>query len=340
MSAAALTPAHPVRVFDVVIRRIQNLTPHFRRLTFAGPALDTFGVPGPTLDLRIKLLLPVPGHPLSRPGTHDGQLHEGWYQDWLRGEHPGRGFIRSYTVRALRTTPTGRELDVDFVIHPDNGGHGAPASDWARAAAPGTRVVIIGPDANAITGTTPRSGTGIRWEPRGALHVLLAGDETALPAISSILETLPSDVTGHAFLEVPDGNDFQDITTGSAVRITWLARNPSGAPRGNLLYEAVQAAVEAPGHSAAHHHGSNRGRPESQDSTTPEGHQGKPVHQIDPSRPATAQETYAWVAAEAGTVKSLRRYLVNQAGLDPKLSEFRGYWSLGKAGSGINGTPI
>jgi NADPH-dependent ferric siderophore reductase len=46
------------------------------------------------------------------------------------------------------------------------------------------------------------------------------------------------------------------------------------------------------------------------------------------------------VAAEAATVKILRRYLVNEAGLDPKRSEFRGYWSLGKAGSGVNGTPV
>jgi iron complex transport system ATP-binding protein len=305
MGAAAHFPPHPVRAFDVVISRVQDVTPLFRRITFAGPALDRFGVPGPALDLRIKLLLPVPGHSLPRPGTPDGQLYEGWYQDWLRSEQPGRGFIRSYTVRALRPTPAGRELDVDFVIHPGGGNHDAPGSDWARAAIPGTRAVIIGPDTNAITGTTRRSETGIRWDPQGARHVLLAGDETALPAIRSILETLPADVTGHAFLEVPNRNDFQDINTGSAVRITWLARNPSGAPRGDLLAEAVRA-----------------------------------VHQAKPSGQMGAQATYAWVAAEAGTVMRLRRYLVNHVGLDPKESEFRAYWSLGKAGSGVNGTPI
>lgn len=126
--SAALLPTPPVRVFDVVVRRAQDMTPHFRRITLAGGALDGFGRPGPTLDLRIRLLLPVPGHPLSRPGTPDGQLHEGWYRHWLRGEQPGRGFMRSYTVRALHTTPAGRELDVDFVIHAGPGGHG-PASD-------------------------------------------------------------------------------------------------------------------------------------------------------------------------------------------------------------------
>ena len=29
----------------------------------------------------------------------DGSLYEGWYQDSLHIEQPGRGFIRSYTVR-------------------------------------------------------------------------------------------------------------------------------------------------------------------------------------------------------------------------------------------------
>lgn len=340
MSANAHLPGHPVRVFDTVIRKVQDLTPHFRRITFAGPALDRFGVPGPTLDLRIKLLLPVPGHPLSLPGTPDGRLHPGWYQDWLRGEQPGRGFIRSYTVRALRTTPSGRELDVDFVIHPDIGGRGAPASDWARAAAPGIRTVLIGPDTSAITDTTPRSETGIRWNPNGSRRVLLAGDETALPAISSILESLPADVTGHAFLEVPDGSDCRDINTGSTVSVTWLARNSAATPRGHLLYEAVRSAVLAPAHSGAQHRESNGRRPEQPDFTTPENRQGAPAPQACPPGTGIAQNLYAWVAAEAGTVKRLRRYLVKEVGLDPRQSEFRAYWSLGKAGSGVNGSPL
>lgn len=304
MSVAALTPAHPVRVFNVTVRRVQDLSPHFRRITFTGPALDRFGAPGPTLDLRIKILLPVPGHNVSRPGTPDGQLSEGWYRNWLREEQPGRGWIRSYTVRALRATAHGRELDVDFVIHPDDDGHGSPASDWARAAAPGTRAVIIGPDAEAITAATGLSETGIRWNPQGVRQVLLAGDETAVPAISSILEALPGHVTGHAFLEVRDGSDFQDISTDSGVQISWLARHPAGALRGELLYGAVQA-----------------------------------KHQVDTAVQENTRAMYAWVAGEAGTVKSLRRYLVNQLGLDPRESEFRAYWSLGKSGSGTNGTP-
>lgn len=300
MSSAASFQPYPLRVFDVVIRRVQDLSGNFRRVTFAGPALDRFGVPGPTLDLRVKLLLPVPGHPVSRPGAADGTLQEGWYQEWLRGDQAGRGFIRSYTVRAVRTTPGGRELDVDFALHAATGG---PASEWALTAAPGQGILLVGPDATAVTGTTPLSAAGIRWNPRQARRVLLAGDETAVPAISSILEALPAGAAGHAFLEVEDPADFLAIGTGSGVSISWLARSPSRASRGALLDEAVRQALGSGG-------------------------------------PLDGQQLYAWVAAEAGSVKNLRRYLVGQLGLDPGDSEFRAYWSLGKAGSGGNGTPL
>lgn len=294
---------YPLRAFGAAVVAVQDLSPHFRRITFAGPDLAAFGVPGPRLDLRIKLLLPVPGHGLLPLGGPDGLLPAGWYQEWLRREQPGRGVIRSYTVRALRTAQDGAELDVDFVHHPTHDGASAPASDWARAAVPGTPIVIIGPNADAITADTPRSDTGIRWDPRDAGRVLLAGDETAVPAVASILEGLPPEASGHAFLEVPDAHDVGTLTTASSVQVTWLPRNPLGAARGELLVRAVSADVET-------------------------------------AQPPYPPQTYAWVAAEADTVKSLRRHLVSRVGLDPRRSEFRAYWSLGKAGSGANGTPV
>jgi NADPH-dependent ferric siderophore reductase len=294
---------YPLRVFGAAVVAVQDLSPHFRRITFAGPDLAAFGVPGPRRDLRIKLLLPVPGHALLPLGGPAGQLTAGWYQEWLRREQPVRGIIRSYTVRAFRRIQDGAELDVDFVVHATREGVSAPASDWARAAVPGTPAVIIGPNQDAITADTPPSDTGIRWDPQGAGRVLLAGDETAVPAVASILEGLPPEVTGHAFLEVPDAHAVGTLTTASSVRVTWLPRNPLGAARGELLVRAVSGAVET-------------------------------------ARSPYPPQTYAWVAAEAGTVKSLRRLLVSQVGLDPRSSEFRAYWSLGKAGSGANGTPV
>jgi len=298
---AASTPVsgHPVRVFEAVVAEVRDLGPHFRRITFTGPALRDFGVPGPTLDLRLKMLLPIPGHRLELPGARGGALHQGWYQDWLRKEQPGRGFIRSYTVRKLRHTATGPEADVDFVLHPGPAGQAGPGCSWALNAVPGTPAWFVGPDATAITTATPLAEAGINWRPGSAENVLLAGDETAVPAISSILESLPQHITGHAFLEVPGSADVLPLATRSGVRIAWLHRDGTAA-RGERLGQAVRNMVDHDG-----------GR-----------------------RPG-----YAWVGAEAATVRDLRRYLAG-LGMDPKTSEFRGYWSLGKAGSGVNGIPL
>ena len=99
------------------------------------------------------------------------------------------------------------------------------------------------------------------------------------------------------------------------------------------------SAAPAPAHSGTQPRGSNGRRPEQPGLHPPEKRQGAPAPQACPPGTGTAQNIYAWVAAEAGTVKRLRRYLVNEVGLDPRQSEFRAYWSL-EAGSGVNGSPF
>lgn len=299
MAASTMSPRHPIRVFEAVVAEVQDLSPHFRRITLAGPSLRAFGVPGPSLDLRIKMLLPSQGHALQLPGTPDGFLHTGWYQDWLRQEQPRRGYIRSYTVRTLRQGAAGPEIDIDFVLHDCPGGHSGPGSAWARGAVPGQPAWFVGPDATAAGATTPLPELGINWKPGDAHRVLLAGDETAVPAISAILEALPEHFTGHTFLEVPDARDALPITTRSQVTTTILNRGDT-IPRGWHLQRLVSGALTSG---------------------------------------AVPLDTYAWVGAEAGTVKNLRRCLAG-AGLDTKKSELRGYWCLGKAGSGVNGLPV
>jgi iron complex transport system ATP-binding protein len=286
-------------VFVAVVAEVRDLSPHFRRVTLTGPSLLDFGVPGPTRDLRIKLLLPNPGQPLRLPGAN-GLLRAGWYQDWLRQDQPGRGFIRSYTVRALRQASSGPELDVDFVLHRGPGSQAGPGSGWALEAAAGCPAWFVGPDITAVTAATPLPEAGINWNPGRSERVLLAGDETAVPAISAILEALPPQISGHAFLEVSEAADILPLATQSRVQLGWLHRGSGGVPRGARLLTAVQQALAFD---------AGTGRP------------------------------YAWVGAEAATVRSLRRCLAD-LGVDPRASELRGYWSLGKAGSGVNGIPV
>lgn len=81
---------------------------------------------------------------------------------------------------------------------------------------------------------------GIEYEPPpGTGTVLFAGDETAVPAIASILERVPETLAAQVFLEVPTAADFLPLITPPATKVCWHARE--GAPRGQWLVPAVKA---------------------------------------------------------------------------------------------------
>lgn len=327
-----------VLAFDVAVTRVQDLSATFRRITFGGACLSAFGVAGDTLDLRIKIVIPARGR---RCPDIAGLMRSGdpatWYQAWLGMEPADRGSMRTYTVRAARCGGPIPEIDVDFVLHLDAEGCGGPASEWAATAQPGDAVCVIGPNSSAAQCTTAGAYGGIEWTPGLAQHVLLAGDETAVPAISAILEALPADISGRAFLEVPDEQDVQHIGTRSSVSITWLARGRR--PHGELLEDAVRDAVRVPGWvSMAGPEGARGGRePEDVDIDrtilweTPQRLEAAVVQStINPERPPGTQPFYAWIAGEAAVVRGLRRYLVRNVGVDRKQVAFMGYWRKGR----------
>lgn len=342
---AQRTPVAPaatepmVLPFDVVVTRVTDLGATFRRITFGGADLASFGVDGDTLDLRIKVLLPPVGRPCPDLSALMGQGEAGsWYQSWLALDAEERGCMRTYTVRAARCEGDAPEIDVDFVLHLDADGRGGPAAEWAAAAGPGDRICIIGPNAAAARCTTAGSYGGIEWKPGLAQHVLLAGDETAVPAISAILEALPQDVGGHAFLEVPDAADFQDIRTRSSVTVTWLSRG--GRAHGELLETAVRDAVRVPAWVSLAGDAAAQGGSEPEDVDidaailweTPQRLEAAVLRStVNPERPPGTQPFYAWIAGEAAVVRGLRRYLVRDVGVDRKQVAFMGYWRKGRA---------
>jgi NADPH-dependent ferric siderophore reductase len=214
-----------------------------------------------------------------------------------------RNPIRTYTVRAAR--PHLFEVDIDLVLH----GDGGPASRWARRAAPGDRIAVVGPDA----GFTGDHG-GVEFHPPHSGPLLLAGDETAAPAICAILERLPADAHGRAFVEVPHEGDELPVAAPERMAVTWLARE--SGPCGSLLIPAVEAAV-----------------PAVQTATRTE------IEDVDvdrdilwevPDAAPAGTPLYAWLAGEAGVIRQLRRYLVNERGLDRSAVAFMGYWRLGR----------
>lgn len=130
----------------------------------------------------------------------------------------GQPLMRTYTIREQRP----RELDVDFMIHDTEG----PASVWAQQAQPGDRILVGGPGARKLI--SPEAD----W-------FLLAGDMTALPAISVNLETMPADARGYAVIEVLDEADIQPLTHPENVELHWVI-NPEPDPRGEVIVDRIR----------------------------------------------------------------------------------------------------
>jgi len=288
------------RPYEATVTAITRLTPHFTRVTFTGPDFATFGTDG--FDQRIKMVFPLPGVGIADLGL-DGE----WYSRWRELPHEKRNPFRTYTIRAIR--PEARELDVDFVAHGASAdGTLGPAAQWLAQASVGDELVIVGPDARSIN-----SALGIDWHPGTAQQLLLVGDETAAPAITAILDQLGSNVTARAFIEVPTADDVLP----TEANVTWLFKDS-----GDGLEAAVRAWAAA----------------EPQVLASAIALQRQELEEIDVDREMlwdspqdSPGEFYAWLAGESSVIKTLRRFLVSETGIDRKRVAFMGYWRLGKA---------
>ncbi|GHD99279.1 siderophore-interacting protein [Streptomyces alanosinicus] len=223
--------AAPFRFFSLQVVRTRRLGPSLLRVTFDGADLRAFHSDG--CDQSLSLFLPHPGQPEPVVPL---DLGDGWWQAWRELPDDIRAVMRSYTLRALRRDALGHtsEIDIDFALHgvePGAPTPAGPASRWASRATAGDRVLLLGPavaDNRAIRFRPPED-TGL---------VVLWGDETAVPAATAILESLPSGTRVHAWLEVPHAGDIQDVRTDADAEITWLVRH-DGAP---MAVDAVRAA--------------------------------------------------------------------------------------------------
>ncbi|MEW1695627.1 siderophore-interacting protein [Streptomyces sp. NPDC091278] len=220
----------PFQFFRLQVDRTRRLGPSLVRVTFTGEELKGFAAGG--RDQSLSLFLPHPGQDAPvMPPLDDPDMYA-VLGAWRAMPADERAVMRSYTVREQRVAPDGTsEVDIDFALHEDGG----PACRWAGRAAPGDRVVVLGP---AVA-----DNTAVRFRPpEGADSVLIWADETALPAASAILEWLPADTRAQVFLEVPHSGDRTDLATRADATVTWLVRE-EGAPSG---VEAVPGA-ELPG---------------------------------------------------------------------------------------------
>ncbi|MDX2690736.1 siderophore-interacting protein [Streptomyces scabiei] len=192
------------RFFSLQVARTERLGPSLVRVSFAGDDLRFFHSDG--RDQSLSLFLPHPGQEVP---AVPHELGDGWWQAWRELPDDVRAVMRSYTLRSLRRDPD--EVDIDFVLHTPAG----PASSWASRATPGDRVLLLGP---AVA-----DNRAIRFRaPEDTDLVVIWGDETAVPAVSAILDSLPAGTRARVWLEVRHAGDVQDLATEADAEITWL----------------------------------------------------------------------------------------------------------------------
>ncbi len=195
-------PFRPVEVVDV-----QRLTDRFVSVLFTG-ALDGFQEVLPAQ--HVKLLIPESGErsvavPENGP---DGPI-------WPAGRpQPAR---RTYTPR--RFDAAAGTLEVQFLLHGDG-----PASAWAERAAVGDRLGIAGPGGRPV----PLDAGEARW--------IIAGDESAVPAIGTLLDALPATSVDAVYVEGSEAG-VGDAISGGWPQINWLPADEAapGAALSNVL---------------------------------------------------------------------------------------------------------
>jgi NADPH-dependent ferric siderophore reductase len=302
------------RIFSVRVARVTPLTPSFVRVTLTGDDLDSFASIG--LDQRIKLLLPIPGH-----GFTDLPDGPDLWTFWRDLPDETRNPLRTYTVRSFR--PDARELDIDFVDHGATG----PAGRWIAQATTGDELRIVGPVVPDSQEDLPH--TSVEFDASRTGRVLLAGDETAAPAICAILEALDVTAVGHVFIEVPTDDDRLPVTAPSGVEVRWIARN--GASHGSAMTSHVEqwasalTAARTRAAGAAPGAGSVLGA----DGVLVDVDVDHDILWEVPDADA-GEDVYAWIAGEAACVKEIRRHLVRGVGIDRRSVAFMGYWRHGR----------
>ena len=213
---------HETKMRLLQVREVSRLTPKMVRVVVGGEALA--GFISAAHDDHVKLFFPQPGHdkPVLPTPTPNGPVYP---------EGAPRPAARDYTPR--RYDATANTLTIDFVLH----GEG-PATTWAAQARPGQFLGVGGPRGSFIV-------------PDDFDWYLLAGDETAIPAIGRRLQELPAGTRVITVIEVADAAEDQKFDTRTRLEMHWLHRK--GAEAGNhlLLQRALTELALPPGEGYA-----------------------------------------------------------------------------------------
>jgi NADPH-dependent ferric siderophore reductase len=193
---------------------VSTITPRLVAIKVAGDDLDGFADAAPTSHL--KVFLPADGQDAPN-------LPEFAPDGVVRDEDGPPPTVRTYTPR--RYDPATKTLEIQFLIH----GEG-PASEWAQRAKPGDKLAVAGP------------GGRFSLEPP-ADHWWLAADESAVPAVGTLLEALPETATVDVHIEVDGPDDEIEFTGPAKTTITWHYRRTRDAFGEELAAAAREAEI-------------------------------------------------------------------------------------------------
>lgn len=193
---------------------VSRIAPRLVSVLVSGEGLDAFADAAPTSHL--KVFLPAPGQdaPLLPEFLPEGQV--------LPDDVP-RPAVRTYTPR--RFDAASGTLEIQFVLH----GAG-PASEWAERASAGDKIAVAGPGGRFVMDAEAE-----RW--------WIAGDESAIPAIATLLEALPASAAAEVHIEVTDADDEVELDSQAKTEITWHHRRSPAAFGAELDQAARDAAI-------------------------------------------------------------------------------------------------
>ena len=190
------------------------VSPRLISVLVTGDELGGFADAVPTAHL--KVFLPVDGQDepnLPTPGP-DGTFVA------PAGPAP---VVRTYTPR--RYDPATKTLEIQFLLH----GSG-PASEWAQRAKPGDKLAVGGPGGRFSL--EPAAGSW--W---------LAADESAIPAVGTLLAALPESAAADVHIEVDGPDDEIEFTAPAKTTITWHHRRSPDAFGAELIDAAHAASI-------------------------------------------------------------------------------------------------
>ena len=195
-----------------ILRKKEFVTPHLIRVYLENNDVSFFE--DTTLGGTCTLLFP----PLGIRDIHYAEYDE-MNKKWVSPSDKFKPVSRTYTLRNIDAA--NNQVVIDIANHGLNG----PGSRWANEAKIGDRI--------GVSMKSKKKDLAPKTD-----FILLAADLTGLPAISTIIESLPANTKGIVCVEVPTENDIHTIETKANLEFKWIINPEVG--NGTALHTLVK----------------------------------------------------------------------------------------------------